>query len=351
MPIVEPLVSLAVLRAAFRTMVRRRGACWQMARGLLSAPGPVRHKLKNAAVLPKAFAVASWLQAHRVDHVHAYWLSSPATVAYVAARIAGIPWSASAHRWDIYDGNLRDRKLADASFVRTISERGRRDLSVSNRETAICIPLGIPLKPYRAPRVLTGNALRILCPANLVPVKGHSTLLLALKLLNERGVIVRCTLAGSGSLRPKLEQLARAYGIERIVHFAGVVPQDRLHAQMQGGEYDVVVLPSDDRGPKEMEGIPAALIEAMAIGVPVVATTSGSIPELVEPDCGTLVAPGDARALAAALEGLLQHPARARQYRENAARVARERHNANRQAQRLMALFTNNPLSEREKLA
>ena len=95
---------------------------------LLRAPYRGRVKLKNLAVVPLGLALGVRLARERFDHVHCYWLSTPATVAYLAAQVAGIPWSSSGHLWDIYEDNALRVKLPDAAFVRAISLRGQRDL-------------------------------------------------------------------------------------------------------------------------------------------------------------------------------------------------------------------------------
>lgn len=307
-----PLFSPRVLADALREIRRHPLAVGAVVRDLAASRSRARVKLKNLLALPKALALCRYVRERRIEHVHAYWLSVPATVAYVVARLTGITWSATAHRWDIYEGNALDLKLPSARFVRAISRRGRDALcerAVSNGAgTIVHVPLGVAT-PAPGMRAARGSALRLLCPAALVPIKGHATLLEALAIARRDGVDVRCTLAGGGPLRRYLERHARRLGLENALAFEGHVEHARLLERLRSGAFDGVVLASRQGGEGFMEGLPAALIEAMFLQVPCIATDSGSIGELLDERTGWLVPSGDARALAAAIGALAADPA------------------------------------------
>ena len=129
----------------------------------------------------------------------------------------------------------------------------------------------------------------------------------ALAALRERGCAFACDLAGDGELRADLTALAARLGLERHVRFLGNVPHAQLTAALSRGDYDLAVLASLET-PGEREGIPVALMEAMAAALPVVATRTGSLEELVVPGTGTLVPQRDAGALDLALQGFLADP-------------------------------------------
>ncbi|MHB8146158.1 MAG: glycosyltransferase [Vulcanimicrobiaceae bacterium] len=272
-------------------------------RDLLHSQSPIITKLKNVATLARAIDLGQQLRTGAIDHVHAYWLSTPATAAYVASRIANIPWSATAHRWDIYERNALDLKFASAAFVRTISQRGRRDLNRAHPTAAkiVSVPIGVPIPPFASRGFGPVDPLRLLCPAALVPIKGHETLFRSIALCARNGVSVHCTLAGEGPERSRLEALARSLGLDRSVYFAGNVEQRVLHAALENGEFHAVVLSSHEHPGGLMEGVPAALVEAMARAVPVIATNSGSVGELIDDTTGQLIAPGNPAELAGAI--------------------------------------------------
>jgi glycosyltransferase involved in cell wall biosynthesis len=299
------LASGATFAGAWRALRARPRAALGAILALLAAPYPIGPKLKNLAVMPLGLALGDALRRGRFDHVHAYWLSTPATVAYIAARVAALPWSATAHRWDIYENNAAALKLRSACGVRAISRRGRRDLlaryapSGGSRVEVVHVGVGVPAGP---PRVGPAHApFTVACVANLVPEKGHADLFRALAALRERGFEVRCDLVGDGPLRASLERLAKELALGECVRFRGYVRHASVLRELRSGEFDALLLTSLESGGGAMEGIPVALMEAMAAGVPVIATDSGSVGELVDDTCGRLVPSGDVGAIAGAL--------------------------------------------------
>ena len=323
-----PLVSTEIARRALRVVRTRPAESAAAVRALMRSRDPGR--AKNAVVILKALALADWVMENGCDHIHAYWISAPATLAYVAASVSGVAWSATAHRWDIYERNAFDVKARSAAFVRTISERGTSDMGARMPPLAariVQLRLGTDVPPAPNAREARAHAaLRIVCPAALVPVKGHADLLHALAQLRSKGVAVQCTLAGAGPLRASLEERVRRLGLADVVTFAGLVPQSTLHEWYRSGRFDAVVLASRNEGESVMEGLPSALIEAMAFGVPVVATNSGSVGELVDDTCGRLVAPGSPDDLARALRELRDDPSAARERALRAYDLVASRH-------------------------
>ncbi|HZY99330.1 MAG TPA: glycosyltransferase [Candidatus Baltobacteraceae bacterium] len=314
-----PLVDLTLLARAVRAL-RHPAALRAVAAVFLSRD---RGRLKNASVIVKALALADWAAESRFNHIHAYWISTPATVAMIAGEATNIPWSATAHRWDIYERNAFDVKERSVAFVRAISARGASDLKKRMPRLdgrVMELRLGTVVPPAVNERPRPAGEFRIACPAALVPVKGHDVLLAAVSVLRSRGIPVRCTLCGAGPLHDRLRETARTLGIAGAVDFAGFVPQERLHEWYRDRHFSAIVLASRCNGETMMEGVPSALLEAMAFGVPVVATDSGSVGELVDDGCGRLVRADDAAALAAALEEVYKNPdaafARARRARQ-----------------------------------
>lgn len=308
------IASAETFARAFRAARRAPLPTLLLLSEVLGRPYPMLVKLKNAMLFAKALAVADLAHELRLDHLHAYWLSTPATIAYVAARLNGIPWSSSAHRWDIYEGNLIPEKAASATFVRVISERGRRDLIAragAHAEKIGVVRLGVTFPEHLpAPARAQREPLRILCAANFFPVKGHADLIEALALLRERGVAFHCTLAGDGPLREEISRSLRRRRLETVVEAPGAIPHATLLARLLAGEFDVSVIASIERGGGLMEGIPISLVESMAAGVACIATDSGSIAELVDETSGVLVPHSDPSALARALAELAKDPQR-----------------------------------------
>jgi colanic acid/amylovoran biosynthesis glycosyltransferase len=291
-------------------------------------------KLKNLAVIPLGLSLGFRLRRDGFDHVHSYWLSTPASVAFLAARVAGIPWSSTGHLWDIYEDNALAVKLPDARFVRAISARGRRDLlatpgcaeadvhvihvgvDVPDAPPADAAPLAAAARS--AAGVPPERPFALLCAANLVPKKGHADLLDALAELRDRDVAVHCTIAGDGELRDALHAQARELGLGDAVSFRGHVAHAALLGEMRAGAYDAMVLTSLELPGGLMEGIPVALMEAMALGLPVITTDTGSITELVDDTCGRVVDQRNVTAIASAVAELAAEP----ELRDGLARAA-----------------------------
>ena len=148
----------------------------------------------------------------------------------------------------------------------------------------------------------------VLCPARLVPVKGHAYLLEAAALLRARAVPFELWLAGDGPGYEEIRRRIEELGLTACVRMLGRVPHAELLRLYQERRADCVVLPSLDLGGGLHEGLSVALVEAMAHGVPVIATRTGGIPELLQDSAGVLVHPSDPVGLADAMAVVLGSP-------------------------------------------
>lgn len=296
----QRLLAAEILKACFKLAITRPAtvlhALWRLR---------CRHPLtllKNIAVFPKALWLAEQIRIERVEHIHAHWASTPSTVAMVASMLSGVPWSCTAHRGDIVANNLLCSKLSHAVFVRFISESGivlarKRCRHADAKARLLHMGVDIPASPGTQ---LSREQSVVLCPANLIEVKGHRYLIEAWSSL-QTARPARLLLAGEGELREDLEAQVARLGLGQVVEFLGQVPHASLLAMYGRGEVDLVVLPSLDLGGGVHEGIPVSLMEAMAYGVPVISTTTGGIPELLKNGAGVMVPQADSAALAAAI--------------------------------------------------
>jgi len=275
-------------------------------------------RIKNLTTIPKALWMIGLIKKREINHVHVHWASTTSTCGMIAADFAGVEWSFTAHRWDIYNNNLLAEKGRRATFVRFISCKGINDgiaLGVP-AEKGIVIHMGVSLKNKNISFSSRSIDLpiRIVCAANLIPVKGHQYLLQAISGLKKNGVQVSLDLIGQGKLRGKLEQLVYDYGIDSIVKFKGQIKHSELMSSYRRGDYDLFVLPSIDMGSGEHEGIPVSLMEAMAYGIPVLSTRTGSIEELLPRQIGATVPDKDTNALLSVLSVLATNEEYRREY-------------------------------------
>jgi colanic acid/amylovoran biosynthesis glycosyltransferase len=264
--------------------------------------------LKNLLVFPKSLWLARLARTWRAEHIHAHWGRTTGTMALVAGHVTGVPWSITYHSEDIAQPNLLDLKLSRAAFSRFISESGidiAEKVGVASRRYQPCvIHVGVRLPAVHRPRARAAGPLVVLCPAYLYQIKGQRYLLEAIRLLRDRGVKCALVLAGDGPLRGELEALVEALGVADLVEFKGQVPHHQILEWYEQARVDVVALPSIDLGGHLQEGIPVALMEAMAYRIPVVSTSTGGIPELLGEGAGIVVPERDAGALADSLERL-----------------------------------------------
>ncbi|MGZ5143395.1 MAG: glycosyltransferase family 4 protein [Burkholderiales bacterium] len=282
-------------------------------------------KLKNLLLFPKALATAQYVRKNRLEHIHAHWLTTSSTVAYVVSIMTDIPWSCTAHAHDILSDNLLKEKLASARFIRVIAERNRQHLSAftgCQAERLHVIHLGVDVPPAQPAQDHTDRPLQMICAARLDPIKGHEYLLRALAILRDRGLAFQCDIAGSGPLQEQLLSLADELDLNACVTLRGLVEHGILLEELRNQHHDVLVLPSLElEVAGKHEGIPVALIEAMAAAVPCVATATGCIPELIDERTGILVRQRDPQALAHALARIAED----RTLQRKLGRAARER--------------------------
>jgi colanic acid/amylovoran biosynthesis glycosyltransferase len=266
------------------------------------------------AVTPKALAAAWRLARFRADHIHAHFANHTADCAAIAGLVAGIPFSFTAHAYDIYSRAPRLRndtlacKLSHAAFAVAVSafgaERLRAVLPPQERVKVHTNYVGIPLQVFRPePPPGKEHGLELLSVARFVETKGLDTLLAACALLRDRGLPFRLRVFGDGPLGAALTAQVGALGLGDLVHLGGAIPQESVAAEMRACH--VVVLPCRQDASGDMDGIPTVFMEAMATGRPVVSCPISGIPELVrDGETGLLVPPDDPGALAAALERL-----------------------------------------------
>lgn len=287
------------------------------------------------------------LQEPDVRHLHAHFAHGTTTITWLAACIAGLPFSFTGHARDIYAPELNPkgwlrRKLNAARFVVTCTEANVRHLrAIAPRADVHLVYHGLSadfttLLRADRPYPETNGKLRVLGVGRLVAKKGFDTLVDACAVLRERGVPFEALIVGQDD---KDGERLRAHIAARGVPVAlpgPVGPAALLDEYRRAG---VLCMPSRLL-PNDRDGIPNVLVEAMAAGAPVVATNVSGIPELVEDEVnGLLVEPDDPEALAEALIRLHEDKPLARRLTENGRATVHARFDGERLAQDLAALF------------
>lgn len=300
-----------------------------------------------------AGAHARTVQGLRVSHVHAHFASYPALAAWMCHRLTGLPYSFTAHAHDLYlDRSFLETLVRDAEFAVPISEFNRRLIRAHVRGAATTrLPLvhcGVDPRRYAfRPRVPPRRGtVRALCVASLEEYKGHRVLFTALARASDPLDRIRLELVGSGSLRADLECAAEELGIAARVRFHGGLTEPSVLAVLKSA--DLFVLPSVIERSGFMEGIPVALMEAMAVGVPVVASRLSGVPELVrDRETGLLAEQGDPDSLGRAIELTLAEPGAAGRRVIAARRLVEREFDAHTSAGRMAELLM--PPAERPR--
>ena len=247
---------------------------------------------------------AAWLilrfRQHPVDHLHAHFGTNPATVARLARRLGGPPYSFTAHGPDEFDKpealDLRG-KVAEAQTAVAISSFGASQLMrwsdpADWRHIAIA-RCGVDAGFLAATPVAAPTAPRFATVARLNGQKGLPLLVEAAALLKARGHDFRLDIAGDGELRGALERQIAEAGLSDNVHLVGTLDGAGVRRLIEDAR--VFVLPSF------AEGLPVVIMEALALERPVIASAIAGTPELVDAGCGWLVPAGSAAAVADAM--------------------------------------------------
>lgn len=261
----------------------------------------------------QAAYLAHRVHAARIGHLHAHFASSAAGVAWQVAHLLGISYSVTAHAKDIFRHDLDPaalaRKLRDARFVVTVSDFNRAYLEERIPGLRpVRIYNGLDLASFAPRPTPKDKPPLVLGVGRLVEKKGFDDLLRAAAILRDQGLAFRCVVVGSGEEQARLERLRAELDLSGVVDLAGPLPREALLDLYPRAS--VFAAPCVVGADGNRDGLPTVLIEAMALGLPVVATPVTGIPELVRAgDTGLIVperAPGD---LAAAIARLLGDPA------------------------------------------
>jgi colanic acid/amylovoran biosynthesis glycosyltransferase len=349
--VIQGLPARRYLADAVRLLLRSpRASLAGLTLALRSGPRTGKGRIWQLFYLAEAARLLVMLEQAGLHRIHVHHANNAADIARLtvalgnAAHPRGPRW-----RWTLAmhgptefldaEGHDLPAKLRSAAAVACISDYARRTALALAPEADPArfgiVRMSAPAAAYRPAGDLRAarpaGPLSVLFVGRLVREKAPDALIEAVGLLRDRGVEIEAVLAGEGPLRPRLEELIERGGLQDVVRLAGPIGQDALPALYERA--DVFCLPS------HAEGIPVVLMEAMLTELPVVTTAIAGIPELVGEDSGVLVEPGDAIALAAALQRLADRPEHRLALGRRGRAVVLERHAASGQAVALRELL------------
>ncbi|MGD8374712.1 MAG: glycosyltransferase family 4 protein [Acidobacteriota bacterium] len=339
------ILSAEVLRRNIRRL-RRPG------RYLGTLLGLVVHQIREPLVLgkalvsfPKAAAYADRILESGVRHVHAHWAGIGTTAAWVIERLTGIPYSFTGHAWDLYfDDAMLAEKMRRSLFVITCTGFNRDYLerrypeAASGKVRLSYHGLDLMRYAYREPSP-PASPFRVLAVGRRTRKKGFEDLLRACRHLGERGHRLLLRIVGwPGESDPELQRLAMGAPASLEVRVDDAVAEEELIRIYR--EADVFVAPSVVVDERLMDGIPNVLLEAMALGVPAVATAVSGIPEVIrDGETGWLVPPRAPGQLAEAIAQALSDTNLARDRARRARALIEADFDIRKNSERLARLF------------
>lgn len=282
---------------------------------------------RRCALLVQGLHLSRQVQRERIDHLHAHFMTIAAHVAYLAHCFTGVSFSVTAHAKDIF------RHTVNAEVFRTVANAAARIITVTdfnrkfiadtylegNDANVTRIYNGLPVAALReladAERPPAGESpsprhdATILAVGRLVEKKGFHVLLHACRQLADRGVRFQCRIVGDGEDADRLTSIRDQLGLSEQVCLTGPMPREGVLAEMSRATLLAApCIPSEDGN---QDALPTVLLEALAVGLPCIATRLSGIPEIIDDGVdGILCAPGNSDELATAIEDLLGDAAR-----------------------------------------
>jgi colanic acid/amylovoran biosynthesis glycosyltransferase len=297
----------------------------------------VLHHLFSAA---EGAVLARWARQEGIQHVHAHFGTNPAEIVMLANAISGLPYSFTVHgadEWDMPRQLKIAEKVRHARFVIAISHFTRAQVlrwaRTEDHAKVHVVHCGLGDEYLDRPAARLPQEPNFVCVGRLCTAKSQHLIVEAIARLKARGIFARLVLVGDGEMRGSIESTIRAYGLEDRVCITGWASGEKVRQEIECAR--IFLLPS------LAEGLPVAIMEAMALGRPIVATYVGGIPELVRNDQeGWLVPASDVDSITEAIsralaldQDVLAGMGRAAQRRVS------ERHRSRVEVGKLLALF------------
>ena len=303
------------------------------------------HLVKTYATGLIALDFAAQYRANPPKRIHAHWATYPSTAAMIISDLLDVPFSFTSHAHDIFlEDHLLDAKVKESNFWVTISTFNIRFLDQRLKGLAKqpkVVHCGVDLTEFKYTRSNRQDNL-IVTVGRLDEIKGFTYLLQACGQLKDQGMDFQCKIIGEGPQRSELESLIRSQGLENHVELLGAMAQSSVREWVS--KATVFPLPSIKDSIGNMDGIPVSLMEAMALGTPVVSTRVSGIPELIEHQVsGWLCEPKDAQQLAEGLQALLSDSSLQEKVAKNARVTVEQEFDCEREAEKLGTIFRGQP--------
>lgn len=303
--------------------------------------GKDKGMLIHLAYLAEACVLLGWFKELKITHVHAHFAFNPTAVVMLCHVLGGPPYSFTVHGPETFDRASvlsLGEKITRASFVVAISSYCRSQLyrwcDHQYWSKIHIVRCGLDEQFLDQTYTPVPQNSRLVCVGRLAEQKGHLILLEAVHKLVSEGIQLKLVLVGDGDLRPQIESLIAQTNLQDYVEITGWATNTEVRQQILDSQ--AMVLPSF------AEGLPVVIMEALALGRPVISTYVAGISELVEDRvCGWLVPPGSVEDLTSAIRKMLQS---SQHELQQMGKLGMERvekyHNIETEASRLADLFS-----------
>lgn len=302
---------------------------------------------RRASLLIQGLHLARAVRANELQHLHAHFMTVAAHTTHLAHLFTDVPYTVTAHAKDIY------RNAVDVDVFREVARSTQALVTVceANRRYIQEAMLGSG-SDARVVRIYNGLAVKAIAPGpqsardprlllgvgRLVQKKGYDVLLRACRLLADRGRSFRCVVIGEGDERDALLALRSELGLERLVELPGAMSREEILGWMRRAR--ALVAPCVTGGDGNRDALPTVALEALASGLPVVATRVGGIPEIVDHEVeGLLLDEGDHEGLAGAMDRILSDDLGWSRWSRAGRRKAEQRFDQEANLPRLIGLF------------
>lgn len=300
-----PRIFAAQLRGFLRNPARYLSVLWF---ALRVSPAGLYWRTRYFIYFIEAVCLSEWAAQSGIEYIHVHIVDAQCAVAMLARRFSGLRYSVTANGPEIFDDVTELRlkeKFEHADCVVCISQfcksQVMRWVSPDSWDKLVVIRHGVDTNKFGPRTTPPKERIGLLCVGILWPKKGQHILIEACQRLKERGLQFECVFVGQGPVRKSLEAHAEKLGVSDCVRFAGGVSEEETNAFYEAA--DICVSSSF------AEGIPNFLMESLSKEIPAVGTNIMGLPELIEQGVeGFLVPPGDAEALANAIEKLMRDP-------------------------------------------
>ncbi len=244
--------------------------------------------------------------------VHSHFAHDPTLIALLLKRLTGLPYSFTAHARDVFQvpRSALAERIREADAVLTCCHSNLEylsELAPEERRKLQVLRYGIDLGTFRPAQPPQADVPLVVSIGRLVEKKGFGDLVAACRMLKDQGLRFRCVVYGDGPLRDELVEAVTRLGLTGEVTFAGARTQRELQVLLKQAHVFALTPCVTDDG--DRDGVPNALLEAMACGLPVVTTTVAGIPEvIVHGQNGLLAEPHEVPVIADHLAALLTDP-------------------------------------------